>query len=188
MPGIQEYALVCIEVQLTFFSGKKLSIQIGRENSSSTSQRTRNAHASPRSSTPGLLIAKTNGFDSIEFDNLDTYTSFSTLSINGNLAYAKLLVDHAHSLSLAAGQKNTVEVAERAKTEIGFDFAVAEECQEWDECDGYTDVYGRLVLEIEYNRQAFEDACDARATEASVIFRDVDVVPRGEDRYEYATC
>ena len=65
---------------------------------------------------------------------------------------------------------------------------MAEECQEWDECDGYTDVYGRLLLEIEYNRQAFEDACEARATEASVIFRDVDVVPRGEDGYEYATC
>ena len=44
----------------------------------------------------------------------------------------------------------------------GFDFAVAEECQVYEECGDYTDVYGDQVYEIEYTdnpESAFTDAC-----------------------------
>ncbi|KAL0069680.1 hypothetical protein AAF712_003338 [Marasmius tenuissimus] len=51
------------------------------------------------------------GFNAIEADNLDTFTrSANLLTKANNLAYAKLLADHAHSLNLAFGQKNAGRV------------------------------------------------------------------------------
>ncbi|KAL0574123.1 hypothetical protein V5O48_007831 [Marasmius crinis-equi] len=122
--------------------------------------------------------------------NLDTFTRTNgLLSESNNLAYAKLLADHAHSIGLAIGQKNAGgELEDRGKTQVGFDFAVAEQCQEFDECDAYTDVYGNQVLEIEYDGQTWEDACRARGSSISIIYRDVDVSPRGSRSYVYQEC
>ncbi|KAJ8073943.1 hypothetical protein AAF712_003360 [Marasmius tenuissimus] len=143
---------------------------------------------------------KQKGFNAIEPDNLDTFTrSDDLLSEDNNLDYAKLLADHAHAtgVELAFGQKNTGgELEDRGKARVGFDFAIAEECQAFKECDSYTDVYGDQVLEVEYfnsslpdnNRGNFTAACTARGSRISVIFRDVFVVPRGSSGYVYEEC
>jgi hypothetical protein len=55
-----------------------------------------------------------------------------------------------HTGKLAAGQKNTPELGRRGPADIGFDFAVSEECRRFDECTAYTDVYGDYVIDIEY--------------------------------------
>ncbi|KAL0574124.1 hypothetical protein V5O48_007832 [Marasmius crinis-equi] len=138
------------------------------------------------------------GFNAVEADNLDTFTRTNgLLSESDNLAYAKLLADHAHSIGLAFGQKNAGgELEGQGKAQVGFDFAVAEQCQEFDECDSYTDVYGNQVLEIEYvnedlpqdGLQNWEDACSARGSEISVIYRDVKVSPPGSGSYVYQEC
>uniref|UniRef100_A0A0W0FP49 alpha-galactosidase n=1 Tax=Moniliophthora roreri TaxID=221103 RepID=A0A0W0FP49_MONRR len=145
-----------------------------------------------------ITECQSKGFNAIEPDNLDTFTlSSGLLTMAGNLAYAKLLADHAHSLGLAFGQKNTgSELGSRGKTQVGFDFALAEECQVFDECDAYTDVYGGNVLEIEYvnedlpqnGLQNFRDACAARGSRISIIYRDVDVVASGQGGYVYQEC
>ncbi len=104
-----------------------------------------------------------------------------------NTAFAKLLVQRAHAANLAIAQKNTSELAPIGVSQIGFDFAIVEECQVWSECEAFTDVYGNQVYEIEYNdndRDAdgnpvdpisfFNAACSARGSKISIIYRDRD--------------
>ncbi len=80
------------------------------------------------------------GFDAVEYDNLDSFTrSHGLIQRRQALAFAALLVDRAHDAGLEAGQKN---LAQYDGTAIGFDFAVAEECGRYRECASYVDHYG----------------------------------------------
>ena len=131
------------------------------------------------------------GYDAIEADNLDTYSrSDGALSIEDNLSYVAALVEKAHGLGLAFGQKNSAELADRGKA-VGLDFAIVESCQVYDECDGYTEVFGSHVLEIEYTdtpERYFTAACAARGSQISVIRRDRNLTIPGEPSYFYQTC
>jgi Glycoside-hydrolase family GH114 len=134
------------------------------------------------------------GFQAIEPDNLDTFTrSGRRLTQANNVAMATLLATHAHGAGLAISQKNTTELGSTGKTQVGFDFAIAEECQEFDECGAYTGPYGAKVYEIEYtdadNAAAlFRAACAARGATISVILRDRDMLPAGAAGYHYESC
>lgn len=126
------------------------------------------------------------GFDAIEPDNLDSWTRSKGLIDEADaVAFARQLVAQAHAAGLAIAQKNT---AEWASLDIGFDFAIAEECAVHDECDVYTDAYGGHVIEIEYADAPFAKSCRTRAGEISIIRRDLDVVPRGDPAYINRTC
>jgi len=131
------------------------------------------------------------GFQAIEADNLDTYSrSDNALSIADNLAFAEALTARAHALGLAFGQKNGAELGTRGR-EIGFDFAITESCQVYDECDAYADVFGRHVLEIEYSDTplaAFATSCAVRGSQISVIRRDRNLSMPGDAAYLYETC
>ena len=134
----------------------------------------------------------TQGFQAIEPDNLDSWTrSKGKLTKANNMALATLLATHAHSKGLAIAQKNTAELGSAGKTSVGFDFAIAEECQVYTECDSYTGPYGNRVIEIEYTdnaRSAYTKACAAQGKHISVILRDRDVVPAGQSAYRYEAC
>ncbi|KAH6906477.1 glycoside hydrolase family 114 protein [Coprinopsis sp. MPI-PUGE-AT-0042] len=139
----------------------------------------------------------TNGFKAIEPDNLDTWTrEDSPLSQDDNLAVAKLIADHAHSKDLAIAQKNAAEISRQGKDDVGFDFAIAEECQAQriPECDDYINVYGDLVFEIEYTdndnaEQVFAAACADHGSRIAVIYRDRDLVTPDEgNQYHYEDC
>ena len=117
------------------------------------------------------------GFDAVEFDNLDSYTrSRGMLRRNQAIAYARLLVRAAHGAGLAAGQKNLSDFNGRT---VGFDFAVAEECGRWRECDDYIASYGRRVLSIEYRQADFRWTCDRYGAALAVVLRDLALSPRG---------
>jgi hypothetical protein len=132
------------------------------------------------------------GFKAIEPDNLDSWTrSKSSLTKADNVALATLLVTHAHADGLAIAQKNTAELGRTGKSTVGFDFAIAEECQVYTECDAYTGPYGKHVIEIEYTdnpRRAYTTACAKQGKSISVILRDRDVVPSGKAAYHYKYC
>ena len=132
------------------------------------------------------------GFASVEPDNLDSWTrSKNRLTRSGNVAFAELLADRAHRSGLAFAQKNTAELTRAEQVKVGFDFAIAEECEVYDECGAYTDRYGNRVIEIEYTdnpRHFYTRACTARGVRISVILRDRDVVPRGTSGYRYEAC
>jgi hypothetical protein len=132
------------------------------------------------------------GFDAVEPDNLDSYTrSGSRLTRQDNVDFARLLAARAHADGLAVAQKNDASMASRGRS-IGFDLAIVEECQEYDECDDFTSVYGSRVYEIEYvdngGTAGFAAACAARGATTSVLLRDRDVVPRGTDGYVAESC
>lgn len=133
------------------------------------------------------------GFQAVEFDNLDSWTrSDGALDEADNVAMATLFVEAAHASGLAAGQKNTGELGARGRDEIGFDFAVAEECAYYDECTTYTDVYGDLVIDIEYSDElpdgGFAAACDVEGRPPLTILRDRALSAPSGDDYVYDSC
>ncbi len=132
------------------------------------------------------------GFDAVEPDNLDSWTrSRHLLSRSGNLDLARRLVASAHADGLAVAQKNTAELTSAQVRRIGFDFAVAEDCQVYSECGSYRRLYGGHVIEIEYSdegRANFNKACKARGKVWSIVYRDRDLVTPGQHGYVHATC
>ena len=132
------------------------------------------------------------GFQAVEFDNLDSFSrSGGALSLDANLALAELLVDAAHGVGLAAGQKNAAEHADVLKERAGFDFAVTEECAAYAECGAYTAVYGAHVIDIEYTDQLprpFTEMCADPDAPASTVLRDRDLVTPDDEGYVFAGC
>ncbi len=139
------------------------------------------------------------GYDAVEPDNLDSWTrSQGRLSSKENLAFARLLTDRAHAAGLAIGQKNASEVAKAGRQSVGFDFAIAEECQRYAgsnggrECDDYRRWFGDRVFEIEYTdgggQPNFTAACAARGAAISITYRDRNVVRRGASGYVFDHC
>lgn len=129
------------------------------------------------------------GFLGVEPDNLDSWTrSKGLLTQPEAIAYAKLLVAYAHGKNLAVAQKNTLELGSAGTTQIGFDFAIAEQCADYDECQGYTATYGNHVIVIEYSQSQFTKACNAYGSTLSIVLRDVDVTTPGSGSYAFKSC
>jgi len=128
------------------------------------------------------------GYQAVEPENYDSYTRSKNLLTAGQAkAYLTLLATHAHTKNLAIGQKNTVELA-GDRDDVGLDFAVAEECGEWDECGDYVDAFGNNVIVIEYTDEGMDTACAGFADTLSIVQRDVDVSVPGDSGYVRKTC
>ncbi|MEU4142704.1 endo alpha-1,4 polygalactosaminidase [Streptomyces parvulus] len=128
------------------------------------------------------------GFQAVEPDNYDSYTrSKKLLDAADAQAFVKLLAERAHAGGLAIGQKNTVELAGN-RVANGLDFAVAEECGEWDECGDYTAEFGDHVIVVEYTAKGLDKACSGFGDTLSIVRRDLDVSPKGSSSYVRETC
>jgi hypothetical protein len=134
---------------------------------------------------------KAKGFQGVEPDNLDSNTrSQGLLTQADDFTLAGLLITDAHADRLAIAQKNSAEQSAKGH-KLGFDFAIAEECQVYKECGSYLKAYGDEVYEIEYTdngRAAYKAACAKRGDQISIILRDRDVTPRGSKHYVYKAC
>lgn len=134
------------------------------------------------------------GFDAVEVDNLDTWTRFSAIDASGAKSLAAAYVERAHAAGLAVAQKNSAELSRSAHDELGFDFAITEECAVWAECGAYAEVYGDHVLQIEYPDTlaiaglAFADVCAQDGRSPLTILRDRDLVPVDAMGYVYDAC
>jgi hypothetical protein len=127
------------------------------------------------------------GFDAVEIDNLDSYSrSGGLIKPDDSVAYIKLLSTKAHALGLAISQKNSAEFVPR-RAEMGTDFAVAESCNRYRECDLYRKGYGDHILIIEYRRSDFDAGCAAYPG-LSIILRDVELVAAGKAGYVFDSC
>ena len=121
------------------------------------------------------------GFDAVEYDNLDSFSrSHHLLTTADSRRYASLLVARAHRAGLAVAQKNR---AAWDGTQVGFDFAIAEQCGQYRECTSYVDHYGAHVLAVEYGDKAFARACRTVGNEIAVVRRDVDLTTHGVRRW-----
>ena len=134
------------------------------------------------------------GFDAVEIDNLDTWTRFDRIDEAGAHALAAAYVDRAHGAGMAIAQKNAAEITALAHDELGFDFAVTEECGAWGECAAYTEVYGGRVLQIEYpdalaeKNMTFADVCAQPDRAPLTILRDLALAAPGVAGHLYASC
>jgi hypothetical protein len=132
------------------------------------------------------------GYAAIEPDNLDSWTrSSGRLTLGNNLTLMRLVSDFAHELGLAVAQKNNPEAGAVGSTVAGFDFAVAEECEFYDECEAYRSVYGDIVFEIEYtdnDRAAFDRACAKANGSGRVVLRDRGLTTPGQAGYHFEAC
>lgn len=127
------------------------------------------------------------GYHAVEIDNLDSFTrSHDLLTEDHNVAAMALFSARAHAAGLAIAQKNAAELVAR-RSELGTDFAVAEECNHYAECDAYRDGYGDHVIVIEYERADFTAGC-AAFPGLSMVLRDRDLVAPGDTAYVYAGC
>lgn len=125
------------------------------------------------------------GFKAVDPDNLDAYVrSRGLTTVAQTVAFANLLVTRAHNRGLAIAQKNASNLSGR----IPFDFAVAEQCQQYAECGAYARVYASNILEIEYKDAAFNAACSSAARTWPVIRRDTNLVAKGQPGYVYRRC
>lgn len=149
------------------------------------------------------------GYQAIEPDNLDAFDrSTGLITFAQTKEYLKLVVPYVHDLGLAIAQKNTADSpngyggigASFVDGSEGFDFAIAEECAAYQECDVYTDQYGALVFEIEYTdnnpnqtrsgvvKKAYTWICLDDGASRSIILRDRDVVTPSDPAYHYEEC
>ncbi|WP_204164723.1 endo alpha-1,4 polygalactosaminidase [Nocardioides daejeonensis] len=121
------------------------------------------------------------GFDAVEFDNLDSFSrSEGLIKRRHARRFARLLTRDAHAAGLAAGQKNWAGFDGRR---LGYDFAVAEECGRYDECGRYVATYGTRVLAIEYRKRDFRRTCRTYGDELAVVLRDRQLRPAGRRRW-----
>lgn len=129
------------------------------------------------------------GFQAVEPDNLDSWTrSRGMLRRADAESFAGRLVAGAHRSGLAIAQKNAAELN---GARLGFDFAVAEECEVYRECGAYLKMFGRHVIEIEYTdngRAAFARACTAQGNDITALLRDRDLVPNDHPDYVFEAC
>ncbi len=132
------------------------------------------------------------GYSAVEPDNLDSFNrSKGLLSRADNLRLAARLAHIAHRHRLSIAQKNLAGLPVRIGRRVGFDFAVAEDCQVYDECWRYTRAFGPHVLEIEYSDEGpanFHRACAIRGDRISLVYRDRNLVAPGNPHYVFRSC
>ena len=96
------------------------------------------------------------GFDAVDFDNVDGYENHTGFPLTAaeQLTFNTDLAGIAHAAGLSVGLKN--DVGQLTQLEATFDFAVNEQCAQYDECadyDGWT-AARKAVVEIEYHLKA----------------------------------
>ncbi len=113
-----------------------------------------------------LAVAK--GCDGVEPDNVDGYTNSPGFPLDAQtqLDYNRFIAQEARARGLLVGLKNDTD--QLAALEPYFDFAVNEQCHEYDngrECDGYS-VFtskGKPVFNAEYKAEYVTNAASRAA-------------------------
>jgi hypothetical protein len=118
------------------------------------------------------------GFDGVEWDNVDGYSNRTgfPLTANDQLVYDASLANLAHKYGLTVALKNDVEqVPDLASY---FDFAVNEQCQQYNECGGYTTSFvnaGKTVFQVEYKLSQSKFCAQANAANRNAITKTFDL-------------
>lgn len=133
-------------------------------------------------------ICAAKGFQGVEPDNYDSYERSQDLfSANEAQLLIQLLSAHAHDKGLAIAQKNTSDLLGAARKN-GLDFAVAEECGQFGECDKYASAFNDHVVVVEYTAKGLADACAGFKDRLSIVRRDKLVTAPDSGEYVRETC
>jgi hypothetical protein len=101
-----------------------------------------------------MEMCKQKGFDAVEPDNLDGYENDSGFPLTApeQLTYNKWVAHEVHSLGMSVALKNDPDQA--AALEPYFDFAIDEQCFQYNECGELYPLWrraGKAVFEVEYS-------------------------------------
>lgn len=124
------------------------------------------------------------GFDAIEPDTSDVEGASAAQIIS----YAKQIAALAHSLGLGIGLKNNAG-SSAAALEPSYDWALVEQCWEYDECDGFRTSFlaaNKPVFNVEYNTAP--NCASANAWHMNSMRRDLDLVGPHSQGYRYQPC
>ena len=118
------------------------------------------------------------GFDGVEWDNVDGYSNRTgfPLTANDQLVYDASLANLAHSYGLTVALKNDVEQLPDLAPYV--DYAVNEQCQQYNECDGYTTYFinaNKAVFQVEYKLSQAKFCAKANAGNRNAITKTFDL-------------
>ncbi|MEV7015302.1 endo alpha-1,4 polygalactosaminidase [Streptomyces sp. NPDC093991] len=120
-----------------------------------------------------LGMCRDKGFDAVEPDNMDGYrdrTGFP-LTAADQLRYNRLIARLAHERGMAVGLKNDLD---QIPDLVGdFDFAVNEQCAQYDECEELTPFVeaDKAVFHAEYELPTDRFCADSRRLELSSLLK-----------------
>ncbi len=103
-----------------------------------------------------LELARSKGCQGIEpdLDDLHTYSTGFSISIDQMVNYNKAIIEMGHARGMSVGLKNGASGGdfEKRMLDAGADWALNEECNQYDECDGYSQFIaaGKPVFQVEY--------------------------------------
>jgi len=121
---------------------------------------------------------RTAGFDGVEWDNVDGYSNKTgfPLTANDQLVYDASLANLAHTYGLTVAMKNDVEqVPDLASY---FDYAINEQCQQYNECGNYTTYFinaGKTTFQVEYKLSFTKFCPQANAANRNAITKTFDL-------------
>ncbi len=102
-----------------------------------------------------IAMCAAKGFDAVEPDIDDSYTDSTGFAISQveNVRYDTTLAVYAHSLGMAWGLKNGDDPSFAASMQPSADFALDEQCHQYDTCSSFDPFAsaGKAVLEVEYS-------------------------------------
>ena len=118
------------------------------------------------------------GFDGVEWDNVDGYSNRTgfPLTYQDQLNYNASLANLAHSYGLTVALKNDVE--QLVDLNPYFDYAINEQCQQYNECDGYTTYFinaGKTVFQVEYKLSLAKFCAKANTANRNAITKTFDL-------------
>ena len=124
-----------------------------------------------------LDLAKSKGCDGVEPDNIDGYTNDTGFPLKGadQLDYNKFLAAEAHARGLSIGLKNDIDQA--AQLVSYFDWALNEQCMEYDECDTLKPFInaGKAVFHVEYSGSQSSVCSKAKALKFDTLIKHLDL-------------
>jgi hypothetical protein len=117
------------------------------------------------------------GFDAVEPDNVDGYDNRTGFPLRRSdaLRFTRWLARTAHGLGMAVGLKNSTGLVSSLAGR--FDFAVVEQCLQYDECERYRPFArrGKPIYEVEYEGSPANLCPRARGLGLNTIVKDVDL-------------
>ena len=139
--------------------------------------------------TARLDLAASRGCDGVEPDNVDGYANDSgfDLTADDQLDFNRFLAGAAHERDLLVGLKNDLDQV--LELVDHFDFAVSEQCHEYDECELLVPFVaaGKPVFDAEYD-DAYVDDPDPVCAAASALGLRTQILPLDLDGSFRITC
>ncbi|MBV2152973.1 endo alpha-1,4 polygalactosaminidase [Kitasatospora sp. SUK 42] len=122
-------------------------------------------------------MCRSKGFDAIEPDTIEAYNQNSgfPLTPDDQLKYNRMLAQLAHERGLAIGLKNDLDQIPALLPD--FDFAVNEECSQFDECDRVSPFVkaGKAVFHVEYKLDTDQFCAKTKALGFSSMQKKLDL-------------